>query len=135
VSSLSRIERLDRLPFSPLHPKFLVVSRLLAPGEGVVLLGTVRSEAQGGGGTKLAVYSLALACGKADLERPGGLRGCKGNMPRVMRTWPAEVYALQDVTVSRIPEGGTAKGRIRARSEPVALQAELEGELPMRDLN
>ncbi|WP_163992413.1 hypothetical protein [Pyxidicoccus caerfyrddinensis] len=108
--------------------KLMRAARTLAPGEGVVLLGTVRSEAAGGGSAKLAVYSLALACGKTDLDRPGDLRGCKGYVLRVTRAWPAEVYALQDVTVSLIPEGGTAKGRIRARSEPGAFEAWLEGE-------
>jgi hypothetical protein len=108
--------------------KLMRAARTLAPGEGVVLLGTVRSEASGGGSAKLAVYSLALSCGKTDLDRPGDLRGCKGYVLRVTRTWPAEVYALEDVTVSLIPEGGTAKGRIRARSEPGAFEARLEGE-------
>jgi hypothetical protein len=108
--------------------KLMRAARTLAPGEGVVLLGTVRSEASGGGSAKLAVYSLALACGKTDLDTPGDLRGCKGYVLRVTREWPAEVYALEDITVSLIPEGGTAKGRIRARSEPGAFEARLEGE-------
>lgn len=108
--------------------KLMRAARTLAPGEGVVLLGTVRREASGGGSAKLAVYSLALACGKTDLDKPGDLRGCKGYVLKVTRAWPAEVYALEDITVSLIPEGGTAKGRIRARSEPGAFEARLEGE-------
>jgi hypothetical protein len=47
---------------------------------------------------------------------------------RVTRTWPAEVYALPEATVSLIAEGGTAHGRIRAKSEPGAFTSELEGE-------
>ena len=49
-------------------------------------------------------------------------------MLRVLRTWPAEVYELQDATVSLISEGGTAHGRLRAASGPGAFKAELEGE-------
>jgi hypothetical protein len=108
--------------------KLMRAARTLVPGEGVVLLGTVRSEATGGGTANLAIYSLALACDKADLDQPGDLRGCKGYVLRVTRTWPAEVYALQEATVSLISESGTAHGRIRAKSEPGAFKAELEGE-------
>jgi hypothetical protein len=108
--------------------RLMRAARTLVPGEGVVLLGTVRSTATGGGSAKLAIYSLALACEKTNLDEPGDLRGCKGYVLRVTRTWPAEVYALQDATVSLISEGGTALGRLRARSEPGAFKAELEGE-------
>lgn len=108
--------------------KLMRAARTLVPGEGVVLLGTVRSEATGGGNANLAIYSLALACEKADLDQPGDLHGCKGYVLRVTRTWPAEVYALQEATVSLISESGTAHGRIRAKSEPGAFKAELEGE-------
>jgi|GEM_PF-3430521 hypothetical protein len=108
--------------------KLMKAARTLVPGEGVVLLGTVRNTASGGGSTNLAIYSLALACDKTDLDRPGDLRGCKGYVLRVLRTWPAEVYELKDATVSFISEGGTAHGRIRAASEPGAFKAELEGE-------
>ncbi|MBN1207801.1 MAG: hypothetical protein JXB05_23250 [Myxococcaceae bacterium] len=108
--------------------RLMRAARTLVPGEGVVLLGTVRSAAAGGGSVKLAIYSLALACEETDLDKPGDLRGCKGYVLRVTRTWPAEVYALEEATVSLIPEGGTAHGRIRARSEPGAFKAELEGE-------
>jgi len=108
--------------------KLMRAARTLVPGEGVVLLGTVRSAATGGGSANLAIYSLALACEKTDLDRPGDLRGCKGYVLRVLRTWPAEVYELQDATVSLISEGGTAHGRLRAASEPGAFKAELEGE-------
>jgi hypothetical protein len=97
------------------------------PGEGVVLLGTVRNTS-GGGSANLAIYSLALACEKANLDQPGDVRGCKGYVLRVTRTWPAEVYALTEATVSLITEGGTAHGRIRAKSEPGAFKAEVEGE-------
>ena len=107
--------------------KLMRAARTLVPGEGVVLLGTVRNTSRGGS-ANLAIYSLALACEKADLDRPGDLRGCKGYVLRVTRTWPAEVYALPEATVSLITEGGTAHGRIRARSEPGAFKAELEGE-------
>lgn len=108
--------------------KLMRAARTLVPGEGVVLLGTVRSEAAGGGSANLAIYSLALACAKTDLDRPGDLHGCKGYVLRVTRAWPAEVYALPEATVSFISEGGTAHGRIRAKSEPGAFKAELEGE-------
>jgi hypothetical protein len=108
--------------------KLMRAARTLVPGEGVVLLGTVRNEAAGGGSANLAIYSIALACEKTDLDRPGDLRGCKGYVLRVTRTWPAEVYALPEATVSLITEGGTAHGRIRAKSEPGAFKAELEGE-------
>jgi hypothetical protein len=108
--------------------KLMRAARTLVPGEGVVLLGTVRNEATGGGAANLAIYSLALACEKTDLDQPGDLHGCKGYVLRVTRTWPAEVYALQDATVSLISESGTAHGRLRAKSEPGAFKAELEGE-------
>jgi hypothetical protein len=108
--------------------KLMRAARTLVPGDGVVLLGTARSEATGGGSANLAIYSLALACEKTDLDQPGDLRGCKGYVLRVTRTWPAEVYAIQEATVSLIPEGGTAHGRIRAESEPGAFKAKLEGE-------
>jgi hypothetical protein len=108
--------------------KLMRAARTLVPGHGVVLLGTVRNEATGGGNANLAIYSLALECEKTDLDQPGDLRGCKGYVLRVTRTWPAEVYALQDVTVSLISESGTAHGRLRAKSEPGAFKAELEGE-------
>ncbi|HYI02586.1 hypothetical protein [Hyalangium sp.] len=108
--------------------KLMRAARTLVPGEGVVLLGTVRSAASGGGSANLAIYSLALACEKTNLDQPGDLRGCKGYVLRVTRTWPAEVYAIQEATVSLIAEGGTAHGRIRAKSEPGAFKAELEGE-------
>jgi hypothetical protein len=108
--------------------KLMRAARTLVPGEGVVLLGTVRNADSGGGSTNLAIYSLALACDKTDLDRPGDLRGCKGYVLRVLRTWPAEVYELQNATVSLISEGGTAHGRLRAASEPGAFKAELEGE-------
>ncbi|WP_224242552.1 hypothetical protein [Hyalangium gracile] len=108
--------------------KLMRAARTLVPGDGVVLLGTVRNAATGGGSANMAIYSLALACEKANLDEPGDLRGCKGYVLRVTRTWPAEVYELKDATVSLIPEGGTAHGRIRAKSEPGAFKAELEGE-------
>jgi hypothetical protein len=108
--------------------KLMRAARTLVPGEGVVLLGTVRNTSGSGGSANLAIYSLALACEKANLDRPGDLRGCKGYVLRVTRTWPAEVYAIPEATVSLIAEGGTAHGRIRAKSEPGAFKAELEGE-------
>lgn len=108
--------------------RLMRAARTLTPGGGVVLLGTVRSAAAGGGSSNLAIYSLALACESADLDQPGDLRGCRGYMLRVTRTWPAEVYALPEATVSLITEGGTAHGRLRAKSEPGAFNAEVEGE-------
>lgn len=108
--------------------KLMRAARTLVPGEGVVLLGTVRGTAAGGSSANLAIYSLALACEKTDLDQPGDLRGCKGYVLRVTRTWPAEVYALQEATVSLISESGTAHGRLRATSEPGAFKVELEGE-------
>lgn len=108
--------------------RLMRAARTLVPGDGVVLLGTVRSSAAGGGNANRAIYSLALACERTDLDQPGDLRGCKGYVLRVTRTWPAEVYALPEATVSLISEGGTAHGRIRAMSEPGAFKAELEGE-------
>ncbi len=108
--------------------KLMRAARTLVPGEGVVLLGTVRSTSASGRSANLAIYSIALSCAKTDLDRPGDLRDCKGYVLRVTRTWPAEVYAIQEATVSLISEGGTAIGRIRAKSEPGAFKAELEGE-------
>jgi hypothetical protein len=108
--------------------KLMRAARTLEPGQGVVLLGTVRSTSASGRSANLAIYSLALACAKTDLDKPGDLRDCKGYVLRVTRQWPAEVYAIQEATVSLISEGGTAVGRIRAKSEPGAFKAELEGE-------
>ncbi|HEX8702496.1 MAG TPA: hypothetical protein VF815_26920 [Myxococcaceae bacterium] len=108
--------------------KLMRAARTLTPGDGVVLLGTVRSTSASGRSADTAIYSLALSCAKTDLDKPGDLRDCKGYVLRVTRQWPAEVYAIQEATVSLISEGGTAIGRIRAKSEPGAFKAELEGE-------
>ncbi len=108
--------------------KLMRAARTLKPGDGVVLLGTVRSASASGSSTDVAIYSLALSCARTDLDKPGDLRDCKGYVLRVTRQWPAEVYALQEATVSLISDGGTAHGRIRAQSEPGAFKAELEGE-------
>lgn len=109
--------------------KLIRAGRTLIPGDGVVLLATVRAqEAAGGSAANVAQYTLALGCGQVDLDRPGDLKDCKGYVMRVTRTWPGEVYAIEDVTVSLIPDGGTAHGRIRARSVPGGFKAELEGE-------
>lgn len=109
--------------------KLMRAGRTLAPGDGVVLLGTVRSqEKSGGSASTVLVYIVALACEPAELDAPGDLRGCKGYVMRVPRTWPGEVYAIEDATVSVIPEGGTATGRLRAKSVPGGFKAELEGE-------
>jgi hypothetical protein len=108
--------------------KLMRAARTLTPGDGVVLLGTVRNQSASGSSTDIAIYSLALSCAKTDLDRPGDLRDCKGYVLRVTRQWPAEVYAIQDATVSLISDGGTAHGRIRAKSEPGAFKAEVEGE-------
>ncbi len=105
-------------------------ARTLQPsGEGLVLLGTVRTQAKSGGSqTSVIVYQLALGCAKDGLSGPGDLEDCRGYLLRVPRAWPAEVYELEGVTVSLIPEGGTATGRLRARSAPGGFKAELEGE-------
>lgn len=109
--------------------KLMRAGRSLTPGDGVVLLGTVRSqEAAGGSAANIAMYSLALTCGKADLDQPGDLKDCRGYVMRVTRTWPGEVYEIAEATVTLIPEGGTAKGRIKARSVPGGFKAELDGE-------
>lgn len=109
--------------------KLMRAGRTLVPGDGVVLLGTVPSqEASGGSATTLSIYTLALACDRADLDSPGDLENCKGYVMRVPRTWPGEVYAIEQATVTIIPHGGTAHGRIRAKSLPGAFKAELEGE-------
>jgi hypothetical protein len=109
--------------------KLMRAGRTLAPGEGVVLLGTVRAHDGASGGTAaLALYSLALGCQRTDLDAPGDLKGCKGYLMRVTRTWPAEVYELENATVSLIPEGGTARGRMKAHSAAGAFSADVEGE-------
>lgn len=109
--------------------KLMRAGRSLVPGDGTVLLGTVRSNESSGGSTSgLATYTVALTCAKQDLDQPGDLRDCKGYVMRVTRTWPSEVYAIDSATVSLIPEGGTAKGRVKARSVPGGFKAELEGE-------
>jgi len=109
--------------------KLMRAGRTLATGDGVVLLGTVRMQESFGGATAaLALYSVALACGPTNLDLPGDLKGCKGYLMRVTRQWPAEVYALEEATVSLIPEGGTARGRMRAQSAPGGFKADVEGE-------
>jgi hypothetical protein len=109
--------------------KLMRAGRTLAPGDGVVLLGTVRAQESSGGATAaLALYSVALGCERTNLDAPGDLKGCKGYLMRVTRQWPAEVYALEEATVSVIPEGGTARGRMRARSAPGGFKADIEGE-------
>jgi hypothetical protein len=109
--------------------KLMRAARTLTPGEGVVLLGTVRAYEEGGGtAAGLALYSVALGCQRTDLDVPGDLKGCKGYLMRVTRTWPAEVYALEDAMVSLIPEGGTARGRMKAQSAAGGFRADVEGE-------
>lgn len=110
-------------------PRLLMrAARTLSPASGVVLLGTARATGTGGGATDLAVYQLALACERADLEAPGDLKGCAGYVVRSTREWPAEVYGLDEATVAIIPEGGTARGRVRAKSGLGVFRVELEGE-------
>jgi hypothetical protein len=109
--------------------KLMRAGRTLAPGDGVVLLGTVRAQESSDGATAaLALYSVALGCERTSLDAPGDLKGCRGYLMRVTRQWPGEVYALEDATVSLIPEGGTARGRMRAKSAPGGFKAEVEGE-------
>ena len=108
--------------------KLMRAGRTLAPGDGVVLLGTIRSHDAAGGTSGLALYSLALGCQRTDLDAPGDLKGCRGYLMRVTRTWPAEVYELENATVSLIPEGGTARGRVKAQSSAGGFRADVEGE-------
>ena len=109
--------------------KLMRAGRTLAAGDGVVLLGTVRAQESSDGATAaLALYSVALGCERTSLDAPGDLKGCRGYLMRVTRQWPAEVYALEDATVSLIPEGGTARGRMRAKSAPGEFKADVEGE-------
>jgi hypothetical protein len=109
--------------------KLMRAARTLAVGQGVVFLGTVRApEASGGAKAVQALYSVALGCEPSNLDAPGDLKGCKGYLMRVTRQWPAEVYGLEDATLSLIPDGGTAHGRLKAKSTPGAFKAEIEGE-------
>lgn len=103
--------------------------RSTVPGDGVVVLATLRTEQTGGSSTTLVVVMIALECAAADLDKPGSLEGCKGYAMRVPKQWPGEVYGLSSATVSLIPEGGTAHGRLRAKSDDGAFVAEFEGEL------
>ncbi|MFL5320184.1 MAG: hypothetical protein ACJ790_11055 [Myxococcaceae bacterium] len=102
--------------------------RTLSNGDGVVLLATVRGESSGGSATKLAVFQVALNCDAAAFDGPGDLKNCNGYAMRVPKTWPAEVYDLQNVTVSIIPEGGTARGRMHGKSVDGNFGVELDGE-------
>lgn len=109
--------------------KLLRAGRTLEPGQGIVLLATARAHEEAGGATSsLASYSIALGCAKADLDAPGDLTDCRGYLMRVTRQWPGEVYEIESATVSLIPEGGTARGRLRAKSAPGGFAAEVEGE-------
>lgn len=103
--------------------------RSVVPADGVVVMATVRAEQTRGSSTTLVVVMVALECAGASLDTPGSLAGCKGYALRVPRQWPGEVYGIASATVSLIPEGGTAHGRLRARSEDGPFVAEFEGEL------
>lgn len=103
--------------------------RSVVPGDGVVVLSTLRTEQTGGSSTTLVVVMIALECTSADLDKPGSLKGCKGYAMRVPRQWPGEVYGIGSATVSLIPEGGTAHGRLRAKSDDGPFVADFEGEL------
>jgi hypothetical protein len=108
--------------------RLLKAGRTVIPGEGVVLLGTVRAQNARSSTTNLAVYTLALACAPAKLEQPGDLQNCQGYLLRVLRTGPGEVYGIDKATVSVIPEGGTAQGRLRAQTIPGGFKAEIQGD-------
>src|SRR5207245_11730466 len=100
-------------------------------GTGVVVLGTARSLEEGamsGSIADLAVYQLGLQCEAADIDVPGDLRNCAGYLLRVGKTWPAEVYEIAEATISLIPEGGTARGRVRIKSAQAGLTVQLDGE-------
>lgn len=107
--------------------RLMRASRSLAAGPGVVFLGTARIQDPTEVG-QLDVFQLALSCESADIDLPGDLNGCAGYFLRVPRTWPAEVYEVPRATVSLLPEGGTARGRVRARSAPAGFAAEVDGE-------
>jgi hypothetical protein len=109
----------------------LRAGRALSPGTGIVVLGTSRSladEAMSGSVTDLAVYQLGLECEAADIDAPGDLRNCTGYFLRVAHTWPAEVYEVRKATVSVLPEGGSARGRLHLQSAPAGLTVQLDGE-------
>lgn len=108
--------------------KLLRAGRTLVGGEGVVLLGTVRSEATGGSATTVTVFQIAVECAAATVDVPGELKDCNGYVMRVPRQWPAEVYDISNVTISILPESGLATGRINARSTPSAFSVAIDGE-------
>ncbi len=103
--------------------------RSVVPADGVVVLATVRADQTRGSATTLVVVALALECAAAPLDAPGSLVGCKGYAMRVPRQWPGEVYGIASATVSLIPEGGTARGRLNAKSDDGPFTAEFDGEL------
>lgn len=103
--------------------------RSAVPGDGVVVLATLRTEQTGGSSTTLVVVMIALECAAADLDKPGSLEGCHGYAMRVPRQWPGEVYGIASATISLIPEGGTAHGRLRAKSEDSTFVVDIDGEL------
>lgn len=109
--------------------QLMAAGRSTVPGDGIVVLATLRAEQTGGSSTTLVVVMIALECAGTSLDQPGSLEGCKGYAMRVPRQWPGEVYGIASSTVSLIPEGGTAHGRLRARSEDGPFVAEFEGEL------
>lgn len=108
--------------------KLMRAGRTLQGGDGVVLLATVRGAGSGGSAQNVAVFQVALACGPQSFDGPGDLHGCNGYAMRVTRTWPAEVYDLQNATVSVLPEGGTARGRLHVKSAEGHFGVELDGE-------
>lgn len=108
--------------------KLLRAGRTLQSGDGVVLLGTVRGEATGGSATTVIVFQIAVQCAAATVDVPGELKECNGYVMRVPRTWPAEVYDLTSVTISILPEGGVATGRINAKSSPSTFTIAIDGE-------
>ena len=109
--------------------QLMSAGRSTVVGDGNVVLATLRTEQTGGSSTTLVVVMIALECAATSLDKPGALEGCKGYALRVPRQWPGEVYGIASSTVSLIPEGGTAHGRLRAKSEDGPFVAEFEGEL------
>jgi hypothetical protein len=110
--------------------KLLRAARTLVPGTGVVLLGTVRSNEDRPSAANRAIYTLALRCGAARLDSPGDLTGCQGYLLRIPREGQGtpEVYGIEKATVSLIPDGSTALGRLRAKSVPGGFKAEVDGD-------
>ncbi len=109
-------------------PRLLLrASRALSPGTRLVFLATAQQPAPGGV-ADVPVYQLALECDPTPIDTPGDLKGCAGYFVRVTRQWPAEIYEVAKATVTLIPEGGIARGRMRVDSKADKQQVKLDGE-------